>query len=108
MGLTPLARLAQNSLDEHAAATARLLLAAGADARPALETALHHENLVALDVLISAGVDASGLLADKLESAQRHRPGADAALLLLRAGASMEQLRLQLKLFAVELAMRHR
>jgi hypothetical protein len=108
MGLPPLARLAQTSLDEHAAATVRLLLAAGADARPALETALHYENLAALEVLISAGVDATGLLADKLDSAQRHRPGADEALLLLRAGASMEQLPLQLKLFAVELAMRHR
>lgn len=108
MGFTPLARLAQASIDEHAAATARLLLASGADGAPALEAALHFENLAALEVLISAGMDASALLAERLEFTLKRGLAADEALLLLRAGASMEQLPHQLKRFAFDLAMRDR
>lgn len=106
MGLTPLARLSQTGMDEHAAATVRLLLAAGGDGCPALEAALHYENLAALEVLLSAGVDATALLAAKLELTRTRRLAADEALLLLRAGAGIERLPLHLKQFAIELAMR--
>lgn len=55
VGATPLLRLAHVQMDEHVADTMRLLLAAGADGRSALEAALHWENLAALEVLIAAG-----------------------------------------------------
>ncbi|PRW44936.1 Tetratricopeptide repeat 33 [Chlorella sorokiniana] len=106
IGATPLVRLAQVQMDDHVADTMRLLLAAGADGRPALEAALHWENLAALEVLIAAGTDASELLAAKLDYTQRRRMAADDALLLLRAGARIEGLPLRLQQFGVELALR--
>ena len=108
MGVTPLSRLAHVPHDEHVAATMRLLLAAGADGRPALEAALHYENLPALEVLIAGGTDASELLAAKLDFTLQRRMAADDALLLLRAGARIEGLPLRLQRFGVELALRYR
>lgn len=109
MGVSPLARLAaQVAMDEHVADVMRLLLAAGANGRPALEAALHYENLPALEVLIAAGADASELLAAKLDFTQRRRMAADDAVLLLRAGARIEGLPPRLQQFGVELALRDR
>lgn len=108
-GFTPLARLAQAPLfDSYSADTARLLLAAGADGGPALEAALREENSPALEVLIGAGVDATPLLAERLEFTRVHRRSADDVLLLLRAGAPLDGLPLGLKQYAVELALRSR
>ncbi len=109
MGVSPLARLAsQVAMDEHVADVMRLMLAAGANGRPALEAALHYENLPALEVLIAAGADASELLAAKLDFTQRRRMAADDAVLLLRAGARIEGLPPRLQQFGVELALRDR
>lgn len=108
MGFTPLARLAQVSLDEPLAETMHLLLGAGADGLPAVEAALHLENLPALELLIAAGTDVSQLLAAKLEFTQQRRMAADEALLLLRAGAGIGGLPPHLQRFGVELALRDR
>lgn len=95
-------------MDHYLADAARLLLAAGAAGGPALEAALREENLAALEVLIAAGVDATALLAERLEFVRAHRRSADDVLLLLRAGARLEALPLPLKQFAVDLALRSR
>ena len=108
MGFTPLARLAQVALDEPVADAVRLLLAAGADGRPAVEAALHQENLPALELLIAGGTDVSQLLAAKLEFTLARGMAADEAALLLRAGAGIGGLPPRLQWFAVELALRDR
>lgn len=108
MGTTPLSRLAQVPHDGNVAAAMRHLLAAGADGRPALDAALHYENLPALEVLIAGGTDASELLAAKLDFTLQRRMAADDAVLLLRAGARIDGLPLRLRQFGVELALSDR
>lgn len=59
-------------------------------------------------MLISAGVDATPLLAERVEFTRATRRSADDVVMLLAAGARLDGLPLPAQRFAVDLALRSR